>query len=290
MHSIQNEYLQIKIKETGAELSSIVAKGREYLWQGHADYWTGQAPVLFPFVGRLKDDFYLFEGKKYSLPQHGFFRRSNEIKLIEKSDTKLTFSLKHSEITLKNYPFEFEFQTSYELIENKIKIEHTVINLGAKTLYFSLGEHPAFNCSLLDSDTKHDECYLEFEKEESAAISLLAKGGYISNKTEECLKNTNVLDLPKSVFDKDALVFKTLKSKKVSLVNESEGKLVTLNYYDFPNLGIWAKPMAPYVCIEPWLGYADSINSNNKLEEKEGIISLDAKDNFNCSYSIEVHI
>lgn len=290
MHSIQNEFIQIKIKEIGSELSSIVANGKEYLWQGNPDYWTGQAPILFPFVGRLKDDFYLYKGEKHTLAQHGFYRRSNEIKLIEKSDTKLRFSIKNSAETLKVYPFEFEFITSYELHENKITIHHKVVNTGKDTLYFSLGEHPAFNCSLLDANVKHDQCYLEFEKNENAAISLLAEGGYISSKTQEYLKNTTLLELPKTVFDKDALVFKKMNSKKVTLINKQEGKLVTVSYKDFPNMGIWAKPMAPYVCIEPWLGYADSVDSNHKIKDKEGILSLDSKTTFECSYTIEVHV
>jgi len=290
MYSLKNNFISIQIKKTGAELSSINANGNEYLWEGNPEYWGGQAPILFPFVGRLKEDFYTYQGKEYTLPQHGFFRRSNDITLIEESKTKLTFSLKSNSDTLKVYPFEFDFQTSYELVENKIIIHHKVINLGKDKLFFSLGEHPAFRCSLKDKNAKHDTCYLEFEKNETAAISLITADGLISADTKPSMINTNILNLPKNVFDGDALVYKEMNSKKVSLVNKEEGKLVTLAYKDFPYLGIWSKPMAPYVCIEPWLGIADSHDSNHQFEEKDAILPLEGGQNYNASYSIEVHL
>lgn len=289
MYSLQNKKLQIKIKETGIELSSIIANGKEYLWQGNPDYWVGQAPILFPFVGRFKDDFYLFNGQKYSLPQHGFFRKSTDIQLSNSSETKCSFSLKSNENTLAIYPFEFDFKTSFELVENTIIISHEVENTGNDTMYFSLGEHPAFNCSLIDKNAKHDQCYLEFEKEETAQVSLITKDGYIAPETQNYIKNSAIIELPPTVFDKDALVFKKMNSKKVTIINKSEGKLVTVAYKDFPNLGIWAKPMAPYVCIEPWIGYADSPDSNHQLKEKEGVISLASKETYSASYSIEIH-
>mgnify|MGYP000014458411 CR=1 FL=1 len=288
MHTIQNDFLKIAVKNTGAELSSLIANGKEYLWQGDPRFWRGQAPILFPFVGKLKNDTYFHKGAAYHLPQHGFFRRSNAVKLVAQSDTKLTFSLHSDAETLKNYPFEFEFITSYELKKNSLSIEHTVVNKGRETLYFSLGEHPAFHCSLQNSLESYDQCYLDFEKEETAQIHLLDQG-LIGSKTANLLKNSNRLNLHSSIFDKDALVLKKMKSKKVTLLHKTEGKLVTLSYPDFPFLGIWSKPGAPFVCIEPWLGIADSIHASQKLEEKEGILSLDSENTFHCSYSIEIH-
>lgn len=288
MHTIQNDFLKIAVKNTGAELSSLIANGKEYLWQGDARFWGGQAPILFPFVGKLKDDTYFYNGQSYSLPQHGFFRRSNSVALTEKTKDKLTFSLESNEETKKNYPFDFEFITSYELKNNSLSIEHTVVNKGKETLYFSLGEHPAFHCSLQNPLESYDQCYLDFEKEETAQIHLLDQG-LIGAKKANLLKNSNRLNLHSSIFDKDALVLKKMTSKKVTLLHKTEGKLVTLSYPDFPFLGIWSKPGAPFVCIEPWLGIADSIHTSQKLEEKEGILSLDSENTFHCSYSIEVH-
>jgi galactose mutarotase-like enzyme len=289
MNSIKNDFIEISIKDIGAELTSIKANGKEYLWQGDPNFWGGQAPILFPFVGRLKNDAFFYNEESYSLPQHGFFRRSSNIKLIDKSDNKLTFSLKSNEETLKVYPFEFEFITSYEIQENNITIHHKVVNTGKEKMYFSVGEHPAFKCSLKDSNESYTDCYLEFEKNESAHTHLI-EGGLIGTESEQILNNENKLELNANSFDKDALVIKEMNSKKVSLVNNKEGKIVTLRYQDFPLLGIWSKPNAPFVCIEPWLGVADSVNSTQKIEEKEAIIPLEKGEEYNCSYSIEVHI
>lgn len=288
MHTLENSFIKIAVKNTGAELSSLVSNGKEYLWQGDPRFWRGQAPILFPFVGKLKNDTYFHKGAAYHLPQHGFFRRSNAIKLVAQSDTKLTFSLQSNAETLKNYPFDFEFITSYQLHKNILTIAHTVVNKGEEILYFSLGEHPAFRCSLQNPEESYDRNQLLFEKEETAEIHLLEQG-LIGSQTANLLKNSNCLDLHSGIFDKDALVLKKMKSKKVTLLHETEGTLVTLSYPDFPFLGIWSKPGAPFVCIEPWLGIADSIHTSQKLEEKEGILSLDSENTFNCSYSIEVH-
>lgn len=290
MYALKNDCLHVRIKKTGAELSSIVGNGKEYLWEGNPAYWAGQAPILFPFVGRLKNDTYRYKGQHYSLPQHGFFRRSEDITLLEQSDTRLLFSLKSNPKTRSVFPFEFEFQTAYELQGTKINIQHEVFNLGNDKLWFSLGEHPAFCCSLTDKKVNHDQCFLEFEEKETASTSLLTKEGLIGPEEKEILKQSQFLELPETIFDADALVFQKMNSKKVTLHNRKEGKLVTLAYRDFPYLGIWSKPMAPYVCIEPWLGIADSYDSEQNLENKKGILSLETGKSFRASYSIEVHL
>ncbi len=291
MQTLKNSFLTVKIKEQAAELSSIVAtkNNAEYLWRGDAKFWGGQAPVLFPFVGRLKNDTFIANNKEYSQKQHGFFRKSNTVEILEKTDNKVTFSIKSSEEIKKVYPYDFEFRTSYELIENNIKVTHEVFNQGTEDLYFSLGEHPAFNCSLVNPDESYENCSLEFEYAETDATWNLNSDGLLNNTTTEVLNETQTLDLHKDSFSNDALIFKNLKSKKISLINKKEGKLITVSFKDFPFLGIWSKPNAPYVCLEPWLGIADNINSSQKIEEKEGIISLAPNKNFTASYSIEVH-
>ena len=62
---IQNDQLIAEIAEHGAELISLKSKesNLEYIWQGDPEYWGRHAPVLFPFVGRLKDDQYTYQGE-----------------------------------------------------------------------------------------------------------------------------------------------------------------------------------------------------------------------------------
>jgi len=291
METIQNKNIKITIKDIGAELSSIVSlkNNKEYLWRGDAKFWSGQAPILFPFVGKLKEDHFIANEKVYSQKQHGFFRKSNEVKLIKNTETKLTYSIKHSERTLEVYPYKFQFNTSYELIGNKIIIDHFIKNLGDDILYFSIGEHPAFNCSLIDPNQSYDQSTLLFDKNETEATWNLNKEGLFDNTTTEILKNTSKIELNTNSFKKDALVFKNLKSNTVTLSNKKEGPLVTVEFKDFSYLGIWSKPNAPFVCIEPWLGIADSHDTNQKIEDKEAIIHLAPKGNYSASYSIIIH-
>ena len=292
MYQLSNNNIQIKINKTGAELSSIVSlkNNKEYLWRGDAKFWGGQAPILFPFVGRLKEDTFIENNRKYYQKQHGFFRRSDAIEFIDKTDSKITFSLKHSEKTLEVYPYEFEFKTSYQLVENKIQIQHTVTNLGNKNMYFSIGEHPAFNCSLQNSDESYENCFLEFEHPETDSTWNINEDGLLDGTTRKFLNDTKILHLNKNTFDKDALVFKNLRSNKVTLGNNAEGALITVEFNDFPYLGIWSKPNAPFVCIEPWQGYADSIQSNQKIEDKEAITMLEPGKEHIARFSIEIHI
>lgn len=291
MESIQNKKIKISIKDIGAELGSIISltNNKEYLWRGDSNFWGGQAPILFPFVGRLKEDTFYVEGKAYSQKQHGFFRRSDEINLVEKTDTKITYRHTHTNETLKVYPFQFEFTTSYELIENKIIIVHEVVNLGESTMYFSIGEHPAFNCSLHDENESYDSCSIIFEQEETDDTWNLNNDGLFDTTTTPVLNKTKSLELHKNSFDKDAMVFKNLNSNKVTLLNANEGPLITVEFKDFSYLGIWSKPNAPFVCIEPWQGYADANNSSQKLEEKEAITKLKPKEKHISSYSITIH-
>jgi len=291
MQSIQNQNLKVIIKDLGAEPTSIVSlkNNKEYLWRGDAKFWGGQAPVLFPFVGRLKDDFFISNGEKYVQQQHGFFRKSNDIKLIEKGNKKLVYSIKHSEETLKIYPYRFELKTSYELHKNTLTVHHFVQNLGQNDMYFSLGAHPAFNCDLSDANKSYEDCSIVFEKPETDDSWVLNEDGLFDETKEQILNNTSRMQLNQNSFEKGAMVFKKLDSNKITLANKNQKPLVTVTFEDFNYMGIWSVPNAPFVCIEPWLGISDSVDSTQKIEEKEAIIELAANKTFSAGYSIEIH-
>ena len=288
-HTIENDKFLISIKQTGAELCRIqsVTTGKEFLWNADPNVWASYAPVLFPVIGAIKKGFVKYEGKDYAVPRHGFVRNNEKVTVIEQTPLSLTFGLNFDDETLKIYPFEFEFQITYTLYDNTIVVSHQVINHGSRPMLFSLGGHPAFKCPLNDGEV-YEDYYLEFEKVETDSTWLLEKDGLVGNITKPILHNTNVLHLNGHLFDNDALIFKNLKSKQVSLRSTKSGQVVTLHFEDFPYLGIWAKPNAHFVCIEPWLGIADSEDSDQNFEMKEGIISLEAGKRFSASYSIEI--
>lgn len=290
MHKISNDILSIAIKPTGAELSSIkdLKTGIEHLWQGNAEFWTGQAPNLFPVIGLLKDGEFIYEDKSYEMPKHGFIRHNKNIKLKEESGNKLVFELEFSEETLKIYPFKFRFQISYTLNKNTLKVAHKVVNLDNKPIYFSLGGHPAFNAPINNHEA-YEDYYLEFDKNLDLSTYLLDQNGLVSAKTERVLDNENSIRLHKNLFDNDALIFKDIPSKKVSLKSKNLGEILNVEYSNFKNLGIWAKPGAPYVCIEPWLGIADVEGTNKEFTTKEGIEKLESHTDFMAVYTITIN-
>lgn len=289
IYNLSNDYLKLSVKEEGAEICSLKsAKNNiEYIWQADSKVWGHHSPILFPIVGALKDGKYNFADKEYHLPQHGFVRQNKEIKLFNSSGKSLCFLLKHNEETLKSYPFEFELYITYTLNGNKLEIEFKVINPTKDLLYFSVGAHPAFRCPLNGTE-KYSDYYLEFQNKEEAKSFLIASGGLISNDVKDIFNDTNIIELNEDIFNEGALVFKHLKSKRIHLRSKKSKQKITVSFDGFPFMGIWAKPKAEFVCIEPWMGIADSVDSNQNFIDKEGIIKLNGKSEFKAVYSIEI--
>lgn len=286
---LENDQLHMAVNAMGAELCHLQSKKNnlEYIWQADPDIWGNHAPVLFPIVGGLKEGKYIFQDQEYHLPRHGFMRHNHELKLVKHSKDEIKLHLTSSPITLNYYPFEFDFQISFRLLKNTVEITHEITNRDKKTMYFSLGAHPAFNCPLQENE-KYEDYFLEFESEEKLKTWNLDKDGMIKEEGELVLNQTKNLNLHPDLFNNDALIFKSLKSRQVSLSHKVHGPQLKVNFQDFPSLGIWAKPKAPFICIEPWLGYADSAETNQVFKEKESILSLEAGKSFSASYSIEI--
>ncbi|WP_339650975.1 aldose 1-epimerase family protein [uncultured Salegentibacter sp.] len=289
MHELQNEFLSINVNSIGAEISSLknLETGIEHLWQGNPEFWASQAPNLFPVIGVLKNGEYIFDGKTYKMPKHGFIRYNEEIKFKEKTSNSLAFQLEYSEKTLEIYPFKFRFEISFILNKKSLEIKHQVFNLDEKPLYFSLGGHPAFNAPISKNEV-YEDYYLEFDQKMDLRTHVLSKNGLVSYNTEGILDNEDKIRLHKELFAKDALIFKNIRSKKVALKSKNSGAILSVEYSDFKNLGIWAKPGAPYVCIEPWLGIADIEGTDQNLKTKEGIEILEANKTFEASYTVNI--
>lgn len=269
MVKLENNNFSIGILPTGAELRSVINKhtSKEYIWQADASVWNRSSPVLFPFVGRMKNDTYLYQHKTYNLPQHGF-ARNYDFKLLEHSENKAVFELLSNEQTLENYPFQFSLQLSYELNDNELILSYRVENNGTGDMYFSLGAHPAFN--LTDDINTYS---LEFEREEAFERHLL-EGGLQIHKTEEVAIQGNRLQLNEKYFETDAIVLKGMQSKEICIINKNNKKELSLKAEGFPYYGIWAKKPYPFLCLEPWHGIADALTSTRNIEEKEGIKKL----------------
>ncbi|WP_458626323.1 aldose 1-epimerase family protein [Winogradskyella sp. PC D3.3] len=291
MFTLNNDLLQLTITSKGAELCNItsVKNKTEFLWQADSEIWGSHAPNLFPIIGSMKEDHYTYNNKIYAMSKHGFARHNDQFIIKSQTESSITFSLTSNKALYAIYPFLFELEITYTLSNNKLTIQHDVTSLDHKTLYFSLGGHPAFNCPL-SKDENYTDYYLEFDQNENSQSYLLnMDNGLLTSKTIPVFTNGNKINLHPDLFNEDALIFKDLKSRIVSLNHKTKGKVVTVSFKDFKQLGIWAKPNAPYVCIEPWLGIADNETTNQKIETKEGIIKLSAHSNFSASYSIEIN-
>lgn len=206
------------------------------MWQADPAIWGSHAPVLFPIIGLLKDNYTEIDGKKYFIPKHGLVRNSDKIKLIQSTENSLHFRFLYDPETLEKYPYQFQFDVIYKLEGNKITVEHITSNLGKEPMYYSLGGHPAFRCPL-NPDEKYDDYYLSFSEEETDGTWLLDENGLVSNQQKSILENSHKLALNKHLFDQDALIFKHLKSKTVSLNHQVNGPVLSLDFQDFDYFG-----------------------------------------------------
>ena len=286
-YKISNNFISATIKDFGAELCSLKrnAVDTEYIWQADENFWGRHSPILFPIVGKLIDDEYIYENKTYRMGQHGF-ARDNIFKLYESKKNYLCFKLEQNEQTLEKYPFNFELYLSYKLFENNLKISYKVINKSNKTMPFSIGAHPAFNWPL-DNERKQDS-YFEFKDAEKLERLPLTKNGISEDKETISLCN-NIMALNKKVFKNDALVLENLKNKTILLKNDLNDKFIKVEFEGFPYLGLWSKPHgAPFICIEPWHGIADFMDHNKKIEEKKGIKFLKRDEIFETNYTITI--
>jgi len=290
MPTLKNDFLKIDIKTVGAELEAITSVNNsiEFMWHADPKVWGSSAPNLFPVVGGMKDGSYIYNNKTYKMTKHGFVRHNDKLTIKSQSETEITFLLISNPELYEMYPFLFQFEITYTLKNNVLTVKHTIKNIDDKTLYFSVGGHPAFACPLFKDEDYTDYC-LEFENiEDSETYLLNMENGLITDKTKPIITNGRTINLHGELFNKDALIFKDLTSNKITLKHKTKGAVVSLKFEDFPYLGIWAKPNTPYVCIEPWHGFADIDTTNQRIEDKEGIIALKANSDFTASYSIEI--
>lgn len=279
--SLSNDVISTQINTLGAELCSLKnTENKDFIWEGDPAYWGKHSPVLFPIVGTLKNNTYTHNNKEYILTRHGF-ARDMEFELVDQTANTATFSIQSNSTTLASYPFQFELQIQYTLFHSTLEIAYKVINKDNSAIPFSIGAHPAFALP-----GNFENYSLEFEKVEPLEYTLL-ENDLVSTQTETIATNSNFVPLTHKLFERDALIFKKLQSKSLTIV-EKEIPRLKVHFEDFPNLGIWTKVGAPFLCIEPWFGYSDTTESNGNLFEKEGIIVLKSTDTFQTKFCIEI--
>ena len=270
--TIRNDKLTVAIKTLGAEMTSIkTADGNEHLWQGDPAWWSGQAPLLFPVAGALKDDEYILNNKTYHMPKHGF-AKYRVFDVEAQSDAAVTFLLAGENARHEGFPIDYELRVRYALEDNRIKIDYTITNLGDGPMYACVGAHEAYACP-----DGVDNYEIAFDEDEGGHVAnSLFEKGYQAHKCEDIALVNNALPLHAADFEGTTLTFLTLKSRGVTLRRRTGEKIAHVDYTGFNYLLLWTIPGADYICIEPWSNHPDFIDTNKQFPAKPGVIPVAA--------------
>ena len=281
---IENDFLKVKVKEQGAELSAIILKknNHDYLYEANPTYWNKQSPVLFPFIGALHDQEFDYNGKTYSMTKHGF-ARDYCFNVSEHSSDMIDLFQTNATIGLTDYPFEFEFHVRYELVEDRLKVTYRIFSHGTE-IYFTVGGHPAFKVPVTD-DCCFEDYQITIDNAKPIRQYALA-GAYIDleHPIEDAVKS---FPLNHQLFANDALIYDTPGDTTVRISTAKNAHGVEVSYQNIPYLGIWTQPNgAPFICLEPWDGLPDSVNESKKIEEKPTLTYLEPFSEYEISYDI----
>ena len=270
---IASDRLTAAINPLGAELWSLRdAAGAEYMTNADPAYWGGHAPLLFPIVGALADGIYRHEGQAYPLAKHGFARTSH-FQLIDHRADRALFRLTDSPETLATYPFPFVLDLEFRTEGDVLRQVATVANPGPDPLWFSFGFHPAFAWPLPGGAAKHDHRIVFAQDEPQTARRIDPPSGLLLPEPQPSPVSGDRFTPDASQFEADALIWDQLASRSLTF-GADHGARLEIGFPDTPMLGIWQKPGAAYLCIEPWQGIADPLGWQGELRDKPGIVAL----------------
>lgn len=271
MMEISSGRLTARVDPQGAELQSLTdAQGQQFMWSGDPTFWTGRAPLLFPIVGRLNGDVLYVDGTAYPMEKHGFARRS-AFEIVRHDAASALFRLTDSTATRAAYPFAFVLDVGFALADDTLSMTAVVRNPGATPLPASFGYHPAFAWPL--PDTKRADHNVVFEHTEPAPLRQLTPEGLIDPRPRLLPIDGNRLTLSDALFADDALIWTGLNSRRLTY-GVPGGPYLDIAFPDTPHLGIWTKPGAGYLCIEPWAGFADPDGYTGEFHDKPGVINI----------------
>ena len=293
---LKSDQLNVEFQTLGGALSSIKDKeGVEYLWQGDPTYWSGQAPVLFPICGSVRNDTVLYDKedgsqKEGKIPRHGLVRKK-EFTLVEQTEHSVTFAIEDDEEMYANYPYHFRLEITYTVTGKTIRTQYKIYNKEAeKSMTYFIGGHPGFNCPLLD-DEVYEDYYLEFEKPETCTVPKpFPETGMLDLKDRNSwLNNQKEIDLNYDFFSYDAVTLDKLESRTVALRSRKHDKGLKLVFKEFPNLIVWSTlNKGPFIALEPWSGLSTSIEEGDRLEDKKDVKILKPGNFDQLGFDIEI--
>ncbi len=286
---ISNGELTAAVDSHGAELKSLrsVENGTEYMWCGDPAYWGKTSPVLFPFIGMLKNGEYRFGGETYPMTKHGF-ARDMEFRLVSHEASEVWFILDADEETKEKYPFDFKLEIGYRLDGKRLKVLWRVENFSEETIYFSIGGHPAFNCPLYAEDRREDY-FLRFDARACIRCTVIGRDGLVDDHHVVHELENGLLPVKAELFDRDAMVMEDGQVHEISLLTPDKKPYVKVSF-DTPVVAVWTpeRMNAPFVCIEPWYGLCDHVDFDGTLEERKWGNAVEAGKRFAAEYVIQV--
>jgi galactose mutarotase-like enzyme len=283
---IASDGLSAEIHPLGAQLFTLRdSTGRDLLWDGDPAIWSGRAPLLFPIIGSLVDNAYHLDGQTYRLSRHGF-ARNRLFQLIETNSSSATFRLHWDDETFQVYPFRFALDVTFLLAGLSLEISAVTSNLGAGDMPASFGFHPALRWPL-PGDAPRDAHALLFDAEEPAPIRRLTRDGVIDPVARPSPVKGRSLHLRDDLFLEDALIFDRIESRRL-WYGAPSGPRIQVDFPDTPCLGVWTKPGANFICIEPWHGYADPEGFSGDFRTKPGIFIVRPGENKRCAMTISL--
>lgn len=283
--SLATARMAATVKADGAELTSLRdAEGRELLWQA-GEAWPRHSPILFPIVGKVKDDTLHIGMDRYPMGQHGFARDSR-FELVEQDAASCRFLLADSAATRAVYPFPFRFEVTYALHGTTLSVTFAVTNPGEGTLPCSVGAHPAFRWPLPGGGSKPAH-RIEFEQEESGAFFRLNEAGLIDQTPHALPTHGRILGLREELFRPSAMILLNPASRRLRY--EAPGApVLEVAWQGFEQLGLWMKPGADFLCIEPWAGHADIAGYEVDIWSKPGIVMVAAGETRRFTWRVSV--
>lgn len=289
-YEINNSKLYVTVNIAGAEVKGLRdLHGMEYIWPGDDTYWSYSSPILFPVIGCVRNGSYIYNDKRYDMPQHGFCRTSAFKKIAGRTDA-ITLRLCADEQTKKQYPFDFVLDVNYELHDFSLVVKFKVGNCGSAVMPFTIGAHPAIRIPL-EAEESLTDYRIKFSKRETADCPAITTDKLIdSAHRTPVLQDTNILPLRHDWFVKDALVFDDLHSRSVEMYSIISGRGVRMDFNGFDYFAVWQPKAegAPFVCLEPWTGTATQTQEDDRLESKRGMRMLSPGECFEIQYTLTV--
>jgi galactose mutarotase-like enzyme len=267
--TIASDRLSARIVPHGAELVRLTFDGdHELQWNGDPTVWKGRAPILFPVIGVLNGGGYNYAGTRYAMPKHGF-ARDMAFAVTSQTPDAVKLRLMATPETRAIYPFEFQLDLHYAVHGPTLTVTAVIANNGDQPMPASFGFHPAFRWPL-PFGAPRDAHRIAFENTEPQPIRRIDGQGLLTDDPLPTPVSGKQMVLRDELFTDDAIIFDKLVSRSLRY-GAPTGPQLRVDYAGFPVLGLWTKPGAEFICIEPWHGLPDPAVFAGNITAKPGI-------------------